>query len=209
MVGSKGKLTQRQIKAKETQKRVYDVAIEMMNKYGYENVTVDDIVKNAGVSKGTFYTYYASKDAVIIEEFNRIDDEYRKVFDSFSPEMSASEQLMAFNSTLFYYCQHVCGKDTVRVSYSNQIRGDVLDNMLDYSSHSDRHGAKILRKILEKGLSSGEFKTNIGIKELEKYLIHCSHGVIYDWCLSKEDNDLEKMGQEFMQHIIKCLQNDF
>lgn len=48
------KLTQRQINALETKNTIYNTALKLFAKYGYDRVTVDEIAKYAGVSKGSF-----------------------------------------------------------------------------------------------------------------------------------------------------------
>jgi protoporphyrinogen oxidase/AcrR family transcriptional regulator len=42
-----------------------EVALTMFMEKGYENVSVDDIIAATGSSKGTFYHYFKSKDAII------------------------------------------------------------------------------------------------------------------------------------------------
>ena len=42
-----------------------EVALTMFMEKGYENVSVDDIIAATRSSKGTFYHYFKSKDAII------------------------------------------------------------------------------------------------------------------------------------------------
>jgi protoporphyrinogen oxidase/AcrR family transcriptional regulator len=42
-----------------------EAALTMFMEKGYENVSVDDIIASTGTSKGTFYHYFKSKDAII------------------------------------------------------------------------------------------------------------------------------------------------
>ncbi|MBD0379098.1 FAD-dependent oxidoreductase [Paenibacillus sedimenti] len=42
-----------------------EAALTMFMERGYENVSVDDIIASTGTSKGTFYHYFKSKDAII------------------------------------------------------------------------------------------------------------------------------------------------
>ena len=42
-----------------------EVALAMFMEKGYENVSVDDIIAATSTSKGTFYHYFKSKDAII------------------------------------------------------------------------------------------------------------------------------------------------
>lgn len=42
-----------------------DCAERLFFQHGYENATVNDVIREAGVSKGAFYHYFASKDALL------------------------------------------------------------------------------------------------------------------------------------------------
>ena len=52
------KPTRRQEKALETKNRIYTAAINLMDRKGFENITIIDISKEAGVSVGAFYHYF-------------------------------------------------------------------------------------------------------------------------------------------------------
>lgn len=60
-------LTSRQLRAKETRKRLFAAAAELFDQKGYHQTTVDQIAKRAAVAKGTFFLHFATKDAVIVE----------------------------------------------------------------------------------------------------------------------------------------------
>ncbi|MCP4436625.1 MAG: TetR/AcrR family transcriptional regulator [Actinomycetia bacterium] len=49
-----------------TRARLLDAAIEVLAERGYNAVRVDDIVQRADVSHGTFYLYFANKDAMVV-----------------------------------------------------------------------------------------------------------------------------------------------
>lgn len=42
---------------------------------GYEQTSIDDILKESGISKGGFYHYFKSKDEILSESINNIIDE--------------------------------------------------------------------------------------------------------------------------------------
>ncbi len=50
----------------ETRQRLLDAAIAALAERGYHAARVDDIVSLAGVSHGTFYLYFANKDATVL-----------------------------------------------------------------------------------------------------------------------------------------------
>jgi AcrR family transcriptional regulator len=57
----------RQARAIETRRRVYEAALAEFERAGVEAARIDDIVTAAGVSWGTFYQYFPSKQDVILE----------------------------------------------------------------------------------------------------------------------------------------------
>lgn len=45
--------------------RLYDAALALFRQQGYEQTTVDQITRQAGLAKGTFFNYFSTKDAVL------------------------------------------------------------------------------------------------------------------------------------------------
>ena len=69
----KSKPTMRQLNAAKTKERLHDTALALMDKYGLENLTIQDICNAAGVSIGTFYHYYRTKDELMLRGVFRVD----------------------------------------------------------------------------------------------------------------------------------------
>ncbi len=61
-----------------TKKLVFDTAIQLFVSHGYDQTSVDQIVQQAGVSKGTFYHHFVSKSAVLLEYANSMHIEMLK-----------------------------------------------------------------------------------------------------------------------------------
>lgn len=56
---------QRQQQKAATARRIFEAAVGLFRSQGYAATTVDQIVREAGVAKGTFFTHFASKDALL------------------------------------------------------------------------------------------------------------------------------------------------
>lgn len=50
----------------ETRKRIIDSATDLVEQHGFDNVTVDDICTQAGISRRTFFNYMDSKDEAVL-----------------------------------------------------------------------------------------------------------------------------------------------
>src|ERR1700685_2597999 len=58
-------------KAEETGSRILDSALELFRLEGFENATMRDIAHKAGVATGAAYYYYPSKDAIVMDFYQR------------------------------------------------------------------------------------------------------------------------------------------
>ena len=67
-------LNSRKKQAKETRTRIYETAVELMQEHGFENITVEEICKQAGVAVGSFYYHFQSKNDILTEIFHRADE---------------------------------------------------------------------------------------------------------------------------------------
>jgi AcrR family transcriptional regulator len=58
---------QQRSRGDDTRARIFVAAVRLFEKHGYADTTVDRVVREAGVAKGTFFIHFATKDAVITE----------------------------------------------------------------------------------------------------------------------------------------------
>lgn len=68
--------------AAETRERLLDLGSELINTQGYNNTGINAIVQAAGVPKGSFYYYFASKEDFGLAVIDRFDAHYRHKLDT-------------------------------------------------------------------------------------------------------------------------------
>ena len=56
----------------QKRKKIIDKVWELFIKNGYEETKVEDITRELGISKGSFYTYFATKDELLYEILEKI-----------------------------------------------------------------------------------------------------------------------------------------
>ncbi|MEV4347546.1 TetR family transcriptional regulator [Actinoplanes sp. NPDC049596] len=76
MVDERG-LTMAQRKRQVVSDELKVAALQLMAARGFDTVTVDEIVAAAGVSRRTFFRYYASKEDVVVEMLETLGDQMR------------------------------------------------------------------------------------------------------------------------------------
>lgn len=65
---------------KDTKTAIMDTAETLFLKYGFRRVAVDEICRNAGVSRKTYYVYFDNKETLIIQLLDRIIDTLTREF---------------------------------------------------------------------------------------------------------------------------------
>lgn len=65
---------------KEKEKGIMDAAIKLFGKKGYDATSVQEIVNEAGISKGAFYLHYKSKQALLLAIFQYYYDSFINEF---------------------------------------------------------------------------------------------------------------------------------
>ena len=64
----------------ETRQRLLDSALNVFARNGYERATVDEIVREAGFSKGAFYVHFESKEDLFWEMLQERIDKQQELF---------------------------------------------------------------------------------------------------------------------------------
>ncbi|MDW8294510.1 MAG: TetR/AcrR family transcriptional regulator [Aquificaceae bacterium] len=72
--------------------RIINTAKELFSQKGYSNTSVDEIVKQAGLSKGAFYFYFRSKDQLMEELVNRMADKTKDIMKRWLRKGVSSEE---------------------------------------------------------------------------------------------------------------------
>ena len=71
-------MTNRQIAALETRKKLLEVSKKIICEKGLVNTSIGEITKACGVSNGTFYTYFKRKEDVLFELSREM---FQEIFD--------------------------------------------------------------------------------------------------------------------------------
>lgn len=189
------KLTMRQQNALITEQTIYDTAIDLFIKKGYENVKIEEITNAANVAKGTFYIYYDSKKHLLYHTFDQLDELYSKAYEKVCHIKSFEELLVSFLATA-YESINSMGKEIAKALYYNSV----LEKSPKLLSN-DRPLFKIIRKIVQVGLSTNElsnkYSEDFYVELIKAQII----GIDYLWIVSPDDIHFST----FTEHHIYAL----
>ncbi len=201
----KKSLTNRDKQAIATHKKIYDTALKLFYKKGYDKVTVDDICEAAGVSKGAFYDHFKSKDQVIIDLFLMADQIYDEYADrELDRQKCVMDKLLLLGRRAVNYSNDM-GIDIIQVSYRAQINPQKKTASI---ASEKRALFKILRRLVEEGQARGEIRTDLSRDDITRVMLRCVRGVIYDWCLVNGRFNLIEEAEKVIHVLMKGLRPD-
>lgn len=89
-----------QKRSAETKEKILKSAEILFKNQGFENTSIDSIVKIAGISKGSFYVHFNSKDEIIAyftnAVINKIDMDLDSIINSSQDDISVTATLLKF-----------------------------------------------------------------------------------------------------------------
>ncbi len=196
----------RKLKAEETKRKIYQSAEELFAKEDPKNVSVDTIVKLAGVSKGSFYVHFTSKDALlsalITENVFNLDNEYEHYLDSLSENIPASAMLLSLIGKIAEILTEKIGADKMKAVYKYQLAGDFdVDIVVNYN----RNIYSMFRRILERGIDNGEFSSKQPPDILARHMMMAIRGVTLEWCVRSPDFDYKTEALKHFSLILNGL----
>lgn len=200
-------LTNRQKKALETRKKIYDSAKYLFNIKGFDDVNVDEIVKLAKVAKGSFYVHFKSKDELIsllIQDYvKRVDTDYREYIERLPSDTPVSEVLLGLVGKIADVISETIGYEKMRNLYKTSLTDDESNAATDYN----RELYLIFKNIIEKGIKVGEFHTDLPIEELARHFVSAYRGLTFEWCIRYPVINLKEQAIKHFKIMLSGIKN--
>ena len=184
MIKVKGKLNKRSQQAQETKQRIFDVASELIIRKGLDNVTLEEISRKAGVSKGLFYHYFKSKSDLISETYKIIDSDFENELMALDDTTSHLDRLL-FTVNFMARRANEAGMD-----YTKQIYKGQLNTVPGLWVSKTRPFFKTIHDCIVALQKQGIVDTEMPADEWAHYMMAIARGVLYDWCLNNGKYDV-------------------
>lgn len=157
--------------------RIFQAAMELFQQQGYENTSVEEITRKAGVSKGTFFTHFPTKDAVF-SAIGAIFVEYMQdIVETGLLESRSAQQLLKES---IHMTADWCIKNKPMIR-------QVLTSGMYHPSMGSRSTSNrvamvgLLKRIIQAGQEQGEFYEALPIEDASSVLTGIYFTVMYDW----------------------------
>ena len=174
-------MTVRQTRALKTKAKLVAAAEKLINEKGFDAVQIIDITREAGVGKGTFYTYFNKKEDVVGEIAH---SKFEAVHDySSAGNKDVCGRITAFLTGSMELIRD-CGLRMAQQWVKEVVDPDDPDGVrkLEY----DR---RVIRGMLEKAAESGELKKKTPAEEIAGRITAHYYGIVFCWALTDGETD--------------------
>jgi len=182
-----------------TKKKIVTAAWKLFYRQGYDDTTVDEIIKESGTSKGTFYHYFDGKDALLSSLSYLFDDKYEELLPTLDAEQHAFEKLIYLNQELFAMVETSVSRELLAFLYSSQLITKGEKHLLD----RNRLYYRLLNEIVSEGQKKGELTTKMSSYEITKMYALCERALLYDWCICNGEYSLKEYAARVMPMFLR------
>jgi TetR/AcrR family transcriptional regulator, fatty acid metabolism regulator protein len=190
----KTKLTKRQEQAIRTRNKLYSVMLELMKEKQFVNISIEEISKKAGVSVGTFYHYFKSKEDIQLKLFEQIEEKLFLSLQDLEEKKDTREEILSFFTQLAKFNSQL----DLHVNHFTYMR---LEGLTQPPSPI----RKQLQSIIEKGQKKKELVNTMNAEEMTNYLFIMAIGIIFDWCIHNGNYSIESVMHKYMSQMLNSV----
>ncbi len=189
--------TKRELDSQKKKRHIYNSAISLFRRYGFEKTTIQDIAEASGMSSGSIYNFFGSKEGILdstIESIRtveipetewdrKVEDPYPVLLDHFSERARIWDEF---------------GPDlTVHMAAEYRRKRNDRDGFF-----CTKEGLANLPEFIEACQNAGTFDDIISPHYAANYLLCAARGLVLEWCDFKGSYDFITRVRAFMPRVI-------
>ena len=178
-------LSKQQLKSKETKAKIFRAAKHILQKQGYEQLSIKNICEEAGVSNGSFYHHFKTKDDLLsyyIEEQPSINPD---LLDMPRNAAEAKAAIIQVYLNYVHYCQDL-GVEFMSNYYTpkNQSLNPLIRTERPYPIVT-------VHNYLKKAIDADIIKPDLDLEDITTDIRMIVIGNVFEWCLKSGEADFE------------------
>ncbi len=192
-------------KAERTKAKLLASARKLISERGFDQVSVEDITKDSGVAKGTFYHYFKCKEDVV----KSLSDETARVSleNALHHEGGAVERCNFYILSVYQDCQWN-GVRLVRQWMRESIENEMMIPQTE-EALCDIYSAMETIVTAHQGEGPGELVKDAPVETVCRLLVSHFIGVITVWCILNGSFDISKDPGEYTKLDVQNLLGPF
>lgn len=194
----KEKLTTRQLQAIQSKEKIRKQAIELFKATDYEEVLISDICKSIGMSVGSFYNYFSSKEELIMDLYSSFDEFVEEELSS----RKYNSNIDAIKDALY---ELALSAESHGIKLSSQMLRIQLKCEKKYLTNNTRYFDYYVNQRVKTAIEEKEIVTTYSAEEISSLLLRITRGTLYDWAMKNDPDGYSNMPSKVVHDIDMVL----
>lgn len=190
-----------QQRSEETRTKILESAIKLFSIHGYNKASVDDICKEAGISKGAFYHHFKSKQELFLALLDGWLQAIDKAIES-SKDLTAPETFMQMTEAFPYIFETAGDGLPMFLEFSLQASRD--KKIWDASIAPYRRYHKYFTSLIKKGVQEGSF-VEVDPELASRMIVSTAMGLLLQSLFDPKGANWEKVARESTNMLVNSL----
>ena len=193
-LNSEHPLSRREQKKQEKRERIRQAALDLFRRKGFTATKVEEITTVAGVAKGTFFNYFSTKEAIILDLGER--ELARVPMRTATSAASARDRMLILLQAL---AEGVEGdRELIRQAMTEAMRLPDL-----FSAERSRFSLRaMLSLLIAQGQRTGEFRQALAADAVAQALDALCYQQMYVWATAPEPEPLAERLEEALDLLV-------
>lgn len=165
--------------ANDRRERIIGAAWKLFREKGFAEATINDIINEAGISKGTFYYYFRSKDDLLDTLSEILDREYERLDGVEPQDLSCFDKLMWLNYEVHSFMEKNIDYRLLSYLYSAQIIKEDFSSLLN----RNRYYYRYVERLMYEGQKNGELTDEMTVSEMVSFFSMGERALVTEWCM--------------------------
>ncbi len=179
-------LSRQQQKSRETKARIFNAAKQILQEQGYEALSIKNICEAAGVSNGSFYHHFKTKDDLLsyyIEEQPSINPDY---LDLPGNAEEAKTAIIRVYLNYVHYCREL------GVAFMSNYYTPKNQSLNPLTRTERPYPIVTVHDYLKRAMDTGVITLPLPLEDVTSDIRIIVIGNVFDWCLKNGEADFER-----------------
>ena len=196
--------------AEKTRQDLLKAALSVFSQKGYAATTLEDVAKEAGVTRGAIYWHFGSKAelyAALLEEYSARGTEIVQT------AVAEGGSMVDILRRIFIRLLTAVESDPAlrAVMEINLFKTEYSPELSDTLSMQVENGRVLLAGIsqaMEQGIASGELRSDLKAEDLARAFIAFQNGVLHLWLIDPSAFDLGERAPKMAEILIQGISHE-
>ena len=179
-------LSRQQQTSRETKARIFNAAKQILQEQGYEALSIKNICEAAGVSNGSFYHHFKTKDDLLsyyIEEQPSINPDY---LDLPGNAEEAKTAIIRVYLNYVHYCREL------GVAFMSNYYTPKNQSLNPLTRTERPYPIVTVHDYLKRAMDAGVITLPLPLEDVTSDIRIIVIGNVFDWCLKNGEADFER-----------------